>query len=432
LEEKINIIIIIISSFILNIFAVLIKSKTLILKRMKNSFQKLTMVLSVIALIAIMFTLNSCKKSSEETTTPVIVLDGYYVKGAVTAYPTFNGKAMMKIAKNEVDQTDRDSLLELYIPIKAGTAGFNIVKVAGSTTTVYGPGSGFTTITTGTTDEPKFPFQRGPAAVTATPFTVPSDGMYHVVFDFGRKVVVVAPVHWGMIGAATPHGWTTDTMMTESAFNQTTMSWTLTDLKLLKGDWKLRYSHGWKIEIDTSITIGSTKGIKVNTNFGGTVAALVAGGANIVNADAGIYTAVLTCTVGSGYTVTLTKTGNIPPIDYSTYQMGIIGSCYLKKDGNQAAWDENFGTQLPVVTGGTNYDWTYNIPINLAGEFKFRQGEDWSGKSIGYPDVTMAGAAAGNFSNDGGNFKVDIVGNYTLVLHIDAVAEAYTVTATLN
>ena len=135
----------------------------------------------------------------------------------------------------------------------------------------------------------------------------------------------------------------------------------------------------------------------------------------------------------SGYTVTLTKTGNIPPIDYSTYQMGIIGNCYLKADGvTQANWDENFGSSLPVVTGGTTYFWTYNININEAGDFKFRQGNDWSGKSIGYNNVTMAGPAANNFIDDGGNFQVIVTGNYTLVLQIDALTENYTVTATKN
>jgi len=44
----------------------------------------------------------------------------------------------------------------------------------------------------------------------------------------------------------------------------------------------------------------------------------------------------------------------------------------------------------------------------------------------------MAGPAAANFSDDGGNFKVDITGSYTLVLVIDAVTENYTFTATKN
>jgi hypothetical protein len=44
----------------------------------------------------------------------------------------------------------------------------------------------------------------------------------------------------------------------------------------------------------------------------------------------------------------------------------------------------------------------------------------------------MAGAAAANFENNGGNFKVKVAGNYTIVLKIEAATEVYTVTVTKN
>ncbi len=400
---------------------------------MKNSFQKLSIIMAMIALVMIVIGTSSCKKSSSTTTTPpVVVLDGFYVKGSVTAFADFNEKAMMKVTPNEVTQTSRAHLMELYIPLKAGAAGFNIVKVAGSVKTTYGPATGFGVVTTPTTDEPKVPFQRG-ATTTTNPgvFTVPADGFYHVVIDDSLNKVAIMRVHWGLIGAATPGGWSNDTMLTESAFNATNMSWTLSNFKLMKGDWKLRYSHGWKVEIDTSVMIGAKKGVKVNTNFGGTIAALVPGGANIVNAAPGIYTITFAYTLGTGYTLTATKTGDIPPIDYSLYQMDIIGDAYLKQDGTPANWDESFGKSLPAISG-TNYTWTYTINFIAGKDFKFRQGDDWSGKSVGFPDVTMAGGAAANFANDGGNFKVSTAGNYTMVLKIAAATETYTVTATKN
>lgn len=399
------------------------------------------MMLSVIGLIAMMFTLNSCKKSSDTTTTTIILLDGYYVKGAGTAYADLNPKAMMNSTYNEVlnpvlpTSTKRAQLLELYIPVKAGTDGFNIVKVAGSVVKIYGPGPDFAQVTAPTTDEPHGVFfKRGTYIESTTKFTVDTDGMYHVVLDYDLGKVAVTRVKWGMIGASTPHGWTTGTDMTESAFNLNTMSWSISGLTLTKGQWKYRYSNGWKVIFDTVFDNGGGKlGIKVNTNFGFSVDTLLPGGDNITNSVQGIYTSTLTYTLGSGYKATVTKTGNIPPVDYSTYNMGIIGNCYKKADSTQANWDENFGSMLPVVTGGTTYTWTYNIPIDSIGDFKIRQGTDWSGKSIGYGDITtMAGPAAGNFSNDGGNFKVSVVGHYLLVLQIDAVTENYTFTATKN
>jgi hypothetical protein len=305
--------------------------------------------------------------------------------------------------------------------------------VAGSVRTTYGPAAGFGVVTQTTTDEPKVPFQRGPVtAGSTTKFTVPADGFYHVVFHKGFNKVAIMPVQWGLIGAATPGGWTNDTMMTASAFNLTDMSWTLTDLVLQKGDWKFRYSHGWKVEIDTT-DANKDNWVKVNTNLGGTVAALVPGGDNIPNDTPGKYTVTIAYKLGTGYTATLTKTGNLDPINYSTYQMGIIGDAYFLPGGAQANWDENFGTQLPVVSG-TDYTWTYDIELIADKQFKFRQGTDWSGKSIGYGDVTMAGAAAADFSDSGAdhNFKIAATagGNYTLVLKIDAANEVYTVTAT--
>ncbi len=392
---------------------------------------KISTMMAMVALFALVFGVSSCKKDDEPTPVPVIVLDGIYVKGAAAAYSDFNAKAMMKITRNEVNQTDLATLLELYIPLKAGTAGFSIVKVAGSVYTTFGPAAGFGVVATPTTDEPKLPFQRGPVSATSTTlFNVPADGFYHVVFDTDHNKVAIMKVVWGFIGAATPGGWSTSTNFTESAFNATAMTYTINDVTVGKGEWKFRYSDGWKVEMDTTDS-DPTKWVKVNTNFGGVPTALVPGGDNMVNSTPGIYTVTMAYTLGSGYIATLTKTGNIPPINYSTYEMGIIGDAYTNPDGTPGNWSQNIGTSLPAISG-TDYTWTYTLDLIADKEFKFRQGTDWSGKSIGYGDVTWAGTAAANFSNNGGNIKVGVAGNYTIVLKIEAATETYTVTATKN
>ncbi len=399
---------------------------------MKNLMMKISTMLALVAIFAMSFGVSSCKKDDETTPPPVIVLDGIYVTGTASAHSDLNSANMMKITYNENGQKIDSTLFELYTPLKAGSNNFSIVQVAGSVQTTFGAAAGFGVVATPTTDEPKVPFQRGPVSSTSkAKFTVPEDGFYHVVFDTKYNVVAIMRVHWGMIGAATPHGWTSDTMMTESAFNATSMSWTLTGLTLNKGSWKFRYSHGWKVEIDTTL-VDPTMDVKVNTNFGGSITALKPGGSDMPNDVPGIYTVTLAYTLGSGYTATLTKTADIPPIDYSAYQMGIIGNAYLLPSGLPANWDENFGTSLPVITGVTTYTWTYTLDLIADKDFKFRQGTDWSGKSIGFTEVTMAGGAAANFVDDGGNFKVTTAGNYTLVLQINAVTETYTLTATKN
>ena len=401
---------------------------------MKNlNFSRL-MKLTWALLLSLTFVATSCKDDDDPVDPPVIVLDGLYIKGGSTALTDFNTKGMLKVTRNEVTQTDRASLYEIYVAVKAGAPGFNIVSVAGNVQTTYGPGSGFGVVTKGTTDETKLPFQRGAYAESTTAFTVPADGLYHVIIDTELKKAVIVPVeYWGLIGAATPGGWSNDTKINAGAFDQNTMSFETTGISMLKGQFKFRYSGGWKVEVDTLLDLGSGKiGVKANTNFGGTLTALVPGGDNITFDTPGVYTAKAVWTLGSPWVMTLTRTGDLPTIDYTNYEMGIIGNAYLKADGvTVAAWDENFGTHKPVVAAKI-FTWTYTIDLIADGEFKFRQGDNWDGKSIGYGDVTWAGAAAADFSNNGGNIKVGASGNYTLVLVIDATTEVYTVTATKN
>ena len=76
---------------------------------------------------------------------------------------------------------------------------------------------------------------------------------------------------WGLIGAATPGGWDTDTEMTWDATNSV---FTVT-LDLTVGEFKFRANADWAV------------------NFGGDLAALTAGGSNFSNTEAGNYTITL-------------------------------------------------------------------------------------------------------------------------------------------
>lgn len=404
---------------------------------MKKLFQRLSMLLAVLAMIVFSFSLTSCSDDDDdETTPPVVVLDGYYVKGAGTAFTDFNSKAMMKVTRNEVTQENRPTLLELYIPVKAGAEGFNIVQVSGSTRKTYGPGADFQLITQGTTDEPKVPFKRGSYMETNTPFTVDTNGMYHVVIDVELGKVVVAPVHWGIIGAATPAGWGGSTQLTESAFDLNTMTWTATGMELRGGDWKLRYSNGWKIELDTNLDLGGgKKGVKVNTNFGGSPTALVPGGDNIVNSDPGIYDVSLKYVLGTGYTLTMTKTAGLPLTNWNGVQVDAIGEG-VSPDNPTATVDTSswhWGYQMladnggvPVKTGDL-YTWTWtNIIIEADKGFKVRTlngvappGGIGANFDAGFSALNVAQSAPEIVDLDG-NLKATVKGSYTITLKIDA------------
>jgi hypothetical protein len=381
------------------------------------NFKRITSLLGAI-LLGALIVFTSCGKDDPDDP---IVLDGLYVIGDVSAFPDFDAKARMKVTRNEVTQTDRASLYELYIPLKAGAAGFQIAKVAGSVKSYYGPGAAFGDITAGTTDEPQVTFQRGEYAENTSMFTVPADGMYHVVIDTEVGKVVIVPVHWGIIGAATPGGWGGSTVMDEGAFDLNTMEWTLTGVELRNGDWKFRYSNGWKVELDTVLDLGGgNKGVKVNTNLGEAVDALIAGGANIVNALPGVYNMSLSYTVGTGFTATATKTADLPLTSWVDVVLDAVGGGVSIDNPNATAdpssW--NWGNVLVADNAGIPtkvgdvYTWTWmGIILEAAQGFKLRTlngvAPPVGGANFdaGYTSVDVA-ASTTKLVDDGGNLSV--------------------------
>jgi len=360
------------------------------------------------------------------------VEDGFYLKGAATALTNLNSKGMMKVTRNEVTQEDRTELLEIYVAIKKGDEGFNIVEVTGSKTKTYGPGSDFAVVGEDArdNDEPKVDFWRGSYTETANKFTVPENGLYHVVIDKELKKVVVAPVVWGVIGAATPGGWGESTQLSAD-FDLNKMTFEKTDVPLSIGDYKFRYSNGWKIILDADYDLGGgNKGIKVNTNFGKALDDLVPGGANINNSVKGKYTITMTWELGKSYVATLEKTGDLDAKDYSNTELGFVGAGIIAAD-TVLGWDVTIENKKPDVNN-TTYTWNWTgIKVTNAndGSFKIREGQDWNGVVIGYPQVTMAGDAANNFTtNDDGNFVPNGEGTYDFTLVIEATTETYTLT----
>jgi len=411
------------------------------------SLRSLLNLLGVVLMTSLVMGTTSCKEEDPIVEPPVVILDGYYVKGAATAYTDFNAKAMMKVTKNEVNQLDRAQLMELYIPIKA-TDGFNIVKVAGSTNTVYGPGANWAEVTAPTGDEPhSAPFWRGAVTATSVKFTVPEDGFYHVIFDTELNIAVVARVHWGVIGAATANGWGGSTDLTESAFNTTVMSWTATNMELRGGDWKFRYSNGWKVEVDPTVDLGGgVVGVKVNTNFGGTLTALTPGGANIVNAAPGVYSLTFTYTLGTGYVLTLTKTGDLPLTNWTGVVCDAVGTGVSADNPSAIIPDPsswNWGNKLIASNGGVPtkvgdvYTWIWTYMVIEANEgFKLRT-ENGVAPTTGGANfdagfgAVNTGASSANVIDLGGNLGVNTKGSYTITLTIDAAnSDAKTITIT--
>jgi len=396
---------------------------------MKELFLKSTKTLVIMAALFGVITLNSCKDDEEVTPAEEeLVEDGFYIQGPSSAYAGYDIKATLSSTRNEVLQEDRATLLEIFVALKAGD-GFNIMQVAGNERTSWGPGTDWASAMGGN-EEPQVDIQRGAIATTATRFTVPTDGLYQVVIDTETGKGAVVPVEWGFIGQSTPGGWSGDTKFDAPAFDMTTMTWSLTGVEMGGGEWKFRYSGGWKVEIDTTIDLGDgKKGIKFNTNFGNDAAgaafagALVQGGDNYTDAS-GVYDVSMTWTAGSGHTAVYTKTGDLPARDFSAVEVGLIGDGV--QDGN---WDGELFATTPAKDGDV-YTWAYNgVQLASAGGFKLRTAGTWDDINEGYSDI-ITGPSAGDIQDNGGNMQAKADGTYDIVFTIDAAAETKSISFT--
>lgn len=373
--------------------------------------------------LVLTFTFSSCKDDDDDDPVPpILVEDGFYVVGSGTALTELDSKGMMKVTKNEVLQETRPELLEMYIAVKGGTDGFNIVEVTGQTKKTYGPGNDFAVVGEAdrVTDDPKVDFWRGSYIETATKFTVPEDGLYHVVIDTELGVAVICPVEWGVIGGATPTGWSGSTPLPmKGAFDLNTMTFEAAEVTLLVNEYKFRYSDGWKIVLDENYDLGGgNKGIKVNTNFGGALNALVAGGANIANATYAVYKISMTWTLGTGTTAAVTYVKDGEPLPEYPEELYMVGSALdtadTDVDGTPDGWQWTLAN-YPMIPVHSHPELFWKIVWLYEGEgFKFAPQRDWIG------DFGKTGDATdGVFGKGADNVPVPDAGSGYYIVVVD-------------
>jgi hypothetical protein len=358
---------------------------------MKRNFFRSLVKLSWLA-VAVVVAFASCKDDDDDGgIPPILVEDGFYVIGDGTALTVLDSKGMMKATRNEVlnDETteNRPELLELYIAVKGGTDGFNIIEVAGETQKTYGPGADFAVVgeANRVVEDPKVDFWRGSFTETATKFTVPEDGLYHVVIDTEVGIAVIAPVEWGVIGGATPGAWSNSTPLPlKGTFDLNSITFEAAEITLLENQYKFRYSDGWKIVLDADYdngTISTDKGILVNTNLGGALTDLIPGGGNIDNATYGVYKISMTWTLGTGTTAAVTWVKDGEPLPEYPTELFMVGSALDTADtdinGTPDGWQFPLA-DYPMVPVNGHPELFWKIVWLYEGQaFKFAPQRDW-------------------------------------------------------
>lgn len=192
-------------------------------------------------------------------------------------------------------------------------------------------------------------------------------GYYKVNVDMSTTPMTYTAVatDWGVIGAATPGGWDTDTNLT---FDLATQTWRGT-VHLTESEFKFRANDGWDI------------------NYGSSAAnnTLNAGGDNIPNTVEDDYDITLDLSTPNTYT-------------YMANRWGLIG------DATPGGWD----TDTNMTWDATNSVFTATLDLTAGGAFKFRANDGW--------DYNLGGSIDG-LTAGGDNIAVTEAGNYTITLN---------------
>jgi hypothetical protein len=373
----------------------------------------------ILALMALPLVFVSCS-SDDDTKGPVTyVEDGFYVVGDATSIADLQAtdapKGLMAAGidengagDDEKKQTVRDGMYEKYVALEGGKP-FSLMLKAGAQETKYGA-----TLTLSETlagdDEPAIQVYKGSLTENGT-LQVAESGLYHIVLDLNKdgllsdKLILIAPVEWGVRGAMNNWGFT---LLEKPTFNKTTMTYTLRNATVeAAGGFKFAYGNGWKIELNA----GGEHLVKANTNLGNdtkednlALTEKVAPGGGNIGIERGIYTIELKWTLAKGaikdgYVAILTKTGDVAdvPFDDATVY-SLIGSAI---DG-----DTNWGTDLDFTfVSNTNDHVVYQAEnaALTAGEFKVRTNHNWDLPNFGFGQITIEGTT---LTNGGGNFAI--------------------------
>lgn len=367
--------------------------------------------MGLLAFVGIVFV--SCDDDDDDKPEPILVEDGLYLTGAGTTFTELNVNGMLSPTPNEADENaSRTGLVDIYVAVQAGAEGFNIVQVAGTEQTVWGPGADFASVPEldRHQDEPKGIFWRGALEITETPFTVPEDGLYQVAIDLELGTVAVAKVEWGLIGGATPGGWSDNTPLT-ATFNLDSMTFTAEDVAIEVGEFKFRYSNGWKIFLDAPENT-----VAVNTNFGTSVDNLEPGGGNIANTERGLYAFTMKWKAGDDYTATMEKTGDLEPAPEYPEAMFLVGAA------TAYGWDApglNEEAVMHKIAGGANNEGIFWKIAHLVGGEGFKLSADnWTEPNLGHGQITEFDSEGVAVTDVEGNMSVADSGMYIIVLDL--------------
>lgn len=400
---------------------------------MKNVLKSLS-ILSILSML--LFTV-SCSDDDGGIDTGgggdgLLVADGFY-----PAKTGEDPQAVQQLVTENVEAPDfqsmsRDGYIKAYVYLTAGD--YNLVEVAsGEIVNTYGGTSSTVNAETvaggdaadrnGECDPDNSSFTLVDAAVDGAAFNIPSDGLYVMGYDATTGEIVYDEItSAGVIGGATPGGWSADTDMTETSLNASGGAWEVTGVAIEEGEWKFRFNCRWGINrlIDPTAAFDNANGYLMFTNFAGVdgnIGNLVPGndGANLNNTERGEYTVNLMWDPVSGFTASATKTGDLEPLPDFPEAIYLVGDAtaygWPPSDNNTPSHNDD--AVMHKVPDQLGFFWKI-ASLTGGGGFKLA-GDGWTNPNLGFAEVNVDANGVA-LSDNGGNLSVADDGIYMIVL----------------
>jgi len=396
---------------------------------MKSKLLSRTMKLAWVAVIAFVTVFSACKKDNPDPDPDPVIVDGIYLKGTATGMDVVGINSLMEQGRIEGDGFSSDERTDMYEKIMYLAVGdLTIFEKSGATEMNYGAKTSVEADSLGNNSQIFGTFTSGTYEDGASAITISTAGLYHVILDKTTTKYYIIPItEWGIIGDATPNGWSAQVDMTQGALSASSGEWTVSDIELRAGSFKFRYNDGWKLDVADFVLFS-------NIGTDGSSSWRMGGdGWQISIADAGIYNVKFNWSLENGFSYTATKTGDLPLTDWTGVICDAVGTG-VSSDNTNAVPDPsgwNWGNKLladgePVLTGDV-YTWTWTDIILEADQgFKLRTEDgvapsNGNGASfdVGFSAVDTD-ASSTNVADASGNISVTVKTNYNIVLTIDA------------
>lgn len=384
--------------------------------------------LGVAFFAASIFTFNACSSDDEviiDVVEGINVSDGLYL-----AQVGSDPEAGALLSTESVDAPDfqsqaRTGFVGGYIYLEAGD--YNLVQVTNKEVTNTWGGS----VTQETDEGSQCDYNTYNVASmeeNGAAISVSESGLYRVANDQLRSEMIFYQIYFpGIIGTATPGGWSEETSLNDGSVTAEGGSWSRTDVVLREGEWKVRFNCRWALDrkIDPLGGLEESNGYIMFNNFGGSVDNLTNGNdqPNIVNSEDGTYTVTITWNSLDGWQVTLDRTGDAPVLtfDPNDYNLGVIG------DATAGSWDSD--RDMLYKLDGTTHKWVGVVTLADAGNFKIRANDAW--------DFNLGGTLAADgetvtLSEGGSDIPTPGAGQYYIVVSTDDEGDTWQASMTAN